>query len=108
MEKVFHKIRQMDDIGIQKMLKEMSSTKLASMLTDAPDDVKKKVFENLSAQAAKVIPKQIEDLKAMDPKEIIKLLHRAEFYDILDKLSTQGVVVAAAIETCCDTGLLMR
>lgn len=64
---VFEDICFVDDRGIQELLKGVDNTKLVIALKTAPDDVKTKLFKNMSNRAATLLK---EDLDAMGPTKI--------------------------------------
>ena len=56
-----------DDRGIQELLKIVDNTKLVTALKTAPDDVRNKLFKNMSNRAATLLK---EDLEAMGPTKV--------------------------------------
>lgn len=64
---VFEDIIFVDDRGIQELLKGVDNTKLVIALKTAPDEVKTKLFKNMSNRAATLLK---EDLDAMGPTKI--------------------------------------
>ena len=64
---VFEDIIYVDDRGIQELLKNVDNTKLVTALKTAPDDVKAKLFKNMSNRAASLLK---EDLDALGPTKI--------------------------------------
>ncbi len=64
---VFEDILFVDDRGIQELLKIVDNTKLVTALKTAPDDVKTKLFKNMSNRAATLLK---EDLESMGPTKI--------------------------------------
>lgn len=64
---VFEDVVYVDDRGIQELLKIVDNTKLVIALKTAPDDVKTKLFKNMSNRAATLLK---EDLDAMGPTKI--------------------------------------
>lgn len=64
---VFEDIIYVDDRGIQELLKIVDNQKLVIALKTAPDDVKTKLFKNMSNRAATLLK---EDLEAMGPTKI--------------------------------------
>lgn len=64
---VFEDVIFVDDRGIQELLKIVDNTKLVVALKTAPDDVKTKLFKNMSNRAATLLR---EDLEAMGPTKI--------------------------------------
>jgi len=64
---VFEDIVFVDDKGIQELLKNVDNTKLVTALKTAPDDVKTKLFKNMSNRAATLLK---EDLDVMGPTKV--------------------------------------
>lgn len=64
---VFEDMIFVDDRGIQELLKIVDNQKLVIALKTAPDDVKAKLFKNMSNRAATLLK---EDLEAMGPTKI--------------------------------------
>lgn len=64
---VFEDIIFVDDRGIQELLKIVDNNKLVIALKTAPDDVKAKLYKNMSNRAATLLK---EDLDAMGPTKI--------------------------------------
>jgi flagellar motor switch protein FliG len=64
---VFEDVVYVDDKGIQELLKIVDNQKLVIALKTAPDDVKTKLFKNMSNRAATLLK---EDLDAMGPTKI--------------------------------------
>lgn len=64
---VFEDVIYVDDRGIQELLKVVDNTKLVTALKTAPDDVRTKLFKNMSNRAATLLK---EDLDAMGPTKI--------------------------------------
>ncbi len=64
---VFEDLVYVDDRGMQELLKVVDNTKLVTALKTAPDEVRNKLFKNMSARAAGLLK---EDLDAMGPTKI--------------------------------------
>jgi flagellar motor switch protein FliG len=64
---VFEDLVFVDDAGIQNLLKEIDSKQIAIALKTAPDDVKKKIFGNMSTRASKLLQ---EDIAALGPTRL--------------------------------------
>jgi flagellar motor switch protein FliG len=64
---VFEDLIFVDDRGIQELLKIVDNTKLVIALKTAPEDVRTKLFKNMSNRAATLLR---EDLEAMGPTKI--------------------------------------
>jgi flagellar motor switch protein FliG len=64
---VFEDLIHVDDKGIQTLLKEVDNQKLVIALKTAPDDIKAKIFGNMSNRAATLIQ---EDLEVLGPTKL--------------------------------------
>lgn len=64
---VFEDVIFVDDRGIQELLKVVDNTKLVTALKTAPEEVRTKLFKNMSNRAATLLR---EDLDAMGPTKI--------------------------------------
>jgi flagellar motor switch protein FliG len=64
---VFEDIMFVDDKGIQELLKIVDNTKLVTALKSAPEDVRTKLFKNMSNRAATLLK---EDLDSMGPTKL--------------------------------------
>lgn len=64
---VFEDMVYVDDRGVQELLKIVDNQKLVIALKTAPDEVKSKLFKNMSNRAATLLR---EDLEAMGPTKI--------------------------------------
>ncbi len=64
---VFEDLVYVDDKGIQNLLKDVDNTKLVIALKTAPEDIKTKLFKNMSNRAATMLN---EDLDALGPTKL--------------------------------------
>jgi flagellar motor switch protein FliG len=64
---VFDDIVKIDDRGIQALLKEVPNDKLLLALKTASEDIRAKIFKNISARAAEMLK---EDLSGMGPSRL--------------------------------------
>jgi flagellar motor switch protein FliG len=64
---VFEDVIYVDDRGIQELLKIVDNLKLVTALKTAPDDVRAKLFKNMSNRAATLLK---EDLEALGPTKV--------------------------------------
>lgn len=67
---VFDNLRDVDDRGIQSLLREVSSEVLILALKGADDDLKEKFFSNMSKRAAELLR---DDLEAKGPVRIVEV-----------------------------------
>jgi flagellar motor switch protein FliG len=90
---VFEDLINVDDRGIQEILKSIDSGELALALKVASEDLKQRVFTNMSERAAKILK---EDLEVMGPVKVSDV-DRAQgnILKVVDRLITEGKVVIA-------------
>jgi len=82
-----------DDRGLQAILKEVPNEKLIIALKSAPDDVKEKIFANMSERAATLIQ---EDLEAMGPVRMSDVESaQQEIVNVARKLEDDGKIMIA-------------
>ena len=82
---VFEDCKSIDDKGIREMLKEISNEDLTLALRGASDDLKEKIFKNMSERAANMIREELEFMgpaKLSDVEDaqqnIVKVVRRLE------------------------------
>ena len=68
---VFENLVLVDDRGFQKMLRRIETADLAIALKAASDDVKDKIFKNMSARAGEMLKEEIEDMGPVRMKEVV-------------------------------------
>ena len=67
---VFEDLVLIDDRGMQKILRKVETGELALALKGASDEVKQKIFKNMSKRAAEMLDEEIETLGAVRMKEV--------------------------------------
>jgi flagellar motor switch protein FliG len=67
---VFEDLVLVDDKGFQKLLRKIETVELATALKAAPDEVKDKVFKNMSERAGAMLQEEIEDLGPVRMTEV--------------------------------------
>ncbi|MFA7613955.1 MAG: flagellar motor switch protein FliG, partial [Candidatus Caldatribacteriota bacterium] len=88
---VFEDIIYVDDKGIQELLKIVDNQKLVISLKTAPDEVKNKLFRNMSNRAATLLR---EDLEAMPPTKISDVEKaQQDIVQQLKELESQGKAI---------------
>lgn len=88
---VFEDVIYVDDRGIQELLKIVDNQKLVIALKTAPDDVKTKLYKNMSNRAATLLK---EDLDAMGPTKISDVEKaQQEIVQQLKDLETKGKAI---------------
>ncbi len=88
---VFEDIRQVNDKGIQSVLKEVDNGELALALKTASEELKSKIFGNMSERAAALIR---EDMEYMGPVKVSDVeAAQQRVVDIVRRLEEAGEVV---------------
>ena len=67
---VFEDLIHVDDRGFQKLLRKVETSELAIALKAATEDVKEKVYKNMSSRAGEMMREEIDDLGAVRMKEV--------------------------------------
>ena len=67
---VFEDIVLVDDKGLQKVLRSVESQELAVSLKAASDEVKEKIFRNMSQRAAEILKEEMEVLGSVRMKDV--------------------------------------
>ncbi|OYZ18400.1 MAG: flagellar motor switch protein FliG [Bdellovibrio sp. 28-41-41] len=90
---VFDDIGKIDDRGIQALLKEVPNDKLLLALKTANEDIKVKVFKNISARAADMLR---EDLNNMGPSRLSDVEGaQQEIVNVARRLEAEGKILIA-------------
>jgi len=90
---VFDDIAKIDDRGIQFLLKEVPNDKLLLALKTANEDIRAKVFKNLSARASEMLR---EDLNNMGPARLSDVEGaQQEIVNVARKLEAEGKLIIA-------------
>ncbi len=88
---VFEDIIFIDDRGMQELLKQVPNDKLVIALKTAPQEIKEKIFKNISKRAAVLLQ---EDLEALGPVRVADVdLAQQEIVNIAKKLETEGKIL---------------
>jgi len=88
---VFEDLLNVDDRGIQQILKEVSNDDLAVALKMSSEEVKSKIFKNISSRAAEMIQ---EDMEARGPVRISDVEKaQGTIVRIARRLETEGKIV---------------
>ena len=88
---VFEDIIFIDDRGMQMLLKEVDNGKLVLAMKTAPDEIKEKIFKNISKQAADILR---NDLEAMGPVRISDVEGaQQEIINVAKRLESEGKIV---------------
>jgi flagellar motor switch protein FliG len=90
---VFEDIKLVDDKGIQAVLKEIDNDELALALKTASEDLKGKVFKNMSERAAQLIK---EDMEFMGPVRVSDVeAAQQRIVDVVRRLEDSGEIIIA-------------
>ena len=90
---VFEDIIKIDDRGIQALLKEIPNEKLLLALKTANEDIKEKIFKNMSSRASTLIQ---EDLQSMGPSKLSDVEGaQQEIVNMARKLEAEGKILIA-------------
>ena len=88
---VFEDILMVDDKGIQSVLKEIDNDELALALKTASDELKEKVFGNMSERAATLIR---EDMEFMGPVRVSDVeASQQRIVDVVRRLEDAGEII---------------
>jgi flagellar motor switch protein FliG len=89
----FEDFVQLDDRGIQSIMREVSNDTLTLALKAATDELKEKIFRNISSRAAEVIK---EDLEVMGPVRLSDVEKaQSEIIKIVRKMEEEGKIFIA-------------
>jgi flagellar motor switch protein FliG len=90
---VFDDIVKIDDRGIQSLLKEIPNEKLLLALKTASEDIRAKIFKNISARAAEMLK---EDLSNMGPSRLSDVEGaQQEIVNAARRLEAEGKILIA-------------
>ncbi len=90
---VFDDIVKIDDRGIQSLLKEVPNDKLLLALKTASEDIRAKIFKNISARAAEMLR---EDLSNMGPSRLSDVEGaQQEIVNVARRLEAEGKILIA-------------
>jgi len=90
---VFEDILLVNDKGIQSVLKEVDNEELALALKTASEDLKQKIFKNMSERAAQLIQ---EDMQYMGPVRVSDVESaQQKIVDIVRRLEDAGEIIIA-------------
>ncbi|HBS28718.1 MAG TPA: flagellar motor switch protein FliG [Phycisphaerales bacterium] len=90
---VFEDVKLVDDRGIQAVLREVDNSELALALKTASEDLKNKIFNNMSERAAALIK---EDMEFMGPVRVSDVeAAQQRIVDIVRRLEEAGEIIIA-------------
>lgn len=88
---VFEDIMRVDDRGIQAVLKEVDNEELALALRTASDDLKEKIFSNMSERAGSLIQ---EEMEFMGPVRVADVESaQQKIVDVVRRLEDAGEII---------------
>jgi len=88
---VFEDILQVDDRGIQKVLKEVDNNELALSLKTASEELKNKIFSNMSERATQLIK---EEMEFMGPVRVSDVeAAQQKIVDVVRRLEDAGEII---------------
>lgn len=90
---VFEDILRVNDKGIQAVLKEVENEELALALKSASDDLKNRIFTNMSERAATLIKEEMDFMGAVRVSDVESA--QQKIVDIVRRLEDAGEVVIA-------------
>ena len=88
---VFEDLVLVDDRGFQKLLRKIETVELATALKAAPDEVKDKVFKNMSVRAGAMLQEEIEDLGPVRMTEVVDA--QLAITSIIQEMEAKGEVI---------------
>lgn len=87
---VFEDLIFIDDRGMQTLLKEVANDKLVVALKTAPDEIKEKIFKNISKRAADLLR---DDLESMGPVRLSDVENaQQEIVNVAKRLEAEGKI----------------
>jgi flagellar motor switch protein FliG len=90
---VFDDLQNIDDRGIQLILKELSNEDLALALKSAPEALKEKIFRNMSQRAVKILQ---EEMETMGPVKVSDVeAAQQNIVKVARKLDEEGKIIIA-------------
>ena len=90
---VFEDIIQVDDRGVQKLLRKVETMELAIALKAASEEVKEKIFKNMSERAGEMLKEEIEDMGPVRMKEVED--YQQNITNIIQEMETKGELIIA-------------
>jgi len=90
---VFEDILLVDDRGVQKLLRKVETMELALALKASSEEVKEKIFKNMSERAGEMLKEEIEDMGAVRMKEVTDA--QQNITDIIQKMEIKGELIIA-------------
>jgi len=90
---VFEDLLLVDDRGVQKLLRKVETMELAIALKAASEEVKEKIFKNMSERAGEMLKEEIEDMGPVRMKEVDDA--QQNITNIIQEMETKGELIIA-------------
>ncbi|MGD9054386.1 MAG: flagellar motor switch protein FliG [Desulfobacterales bacterium] len=90
---VFEDILLVDDRGVQKLLRKIETMELAIALKAASEEVREKIFKNMSERAGEMLQEEIEDMGPVRMKEVTD--SQQNITNIIQEMETKGELIIA-------------
>jgi len=91
---VFEDLLKIDDRGMKLIMKEVTNDMLTMALKTAPEELREKIFKNISSRAAEMIR---EDLQTMGPTKLSDVERaQQEIVKVCRRLEAEGKIVIAS------------
>ena len=88
---VFEDLEQIDDRGIQLILKDISTEDLSMALKTASDTIKEKIYKNMSQRAVKILKEDMESKGPVKVSEVEKA--QQSIVKVAKKLDDEGKII---------------
>ena len=88
---VFEDLVLVDDRGFQKLLRKVETVELAIALKAASEEVKEKVFKNMSERAGAMLQEEIDDLGPVRMKEVADA--QQTITNIIQEMESKGEII---------------
>ncbi len=88
---VFEDLILVDDRGFQKFLRKIETAELAIALKAASEDVKEKVFRNMSERAGLMLSEEMEDMGPVRMKEVLDA--QQKITTIIQEMEARGEII---------------
>jgi len=90
---VFEDIMLVDDRGVQKLLRKVETMELAIALKASSEEVREKIFKNMSERAGEMLKEEIEDMGPVRMKEVTDA--QTNITNIIQEMETKGELIIA-------------
>ncbi len=90
---VFDDLVSIDDRGIQAILKEISTNDLALALKTASEELKEKIFRNMSKRAVQILKEELESMGPVRVSDVEKA--QQNIVNVARKLEEEGKIIIA-------------